>query len=84
MKKTELELEREKLESANIDLLAYRKHAGESPVIDANIRHKEAYVRQQEIRVRTLEEAERAIRGEQTSLIDMFNKDMNGKMKGAV
>lgn len=57
-KKSELELAREKLELAKNDLFSYRKFEGQSPVIDANIRHKEAQVRQMDARVRQLEEEE--------------------------
>lgn len=71
-KKSELELEREKLDGALADLAAYRKHEGESPVIDANIWHKEAYVRQQEARVRALEEAEKYFKGEQMNMRDLL------------
>lgn len=67
--KTELDLARENLLSAKTDLYAYRKHEGESPVLDANIRHKEEQVRQLEARVRQLEEEELYREGQQ---LDMF------------
>ncbi|MBR3019587.1 MAG: hypothetical protein IKH57_21325 [Clostridia bacterium] len=70
-KKTELELARENLESAKTDLYAYRKFEGQSPVIDANIRHKEAQVRQMDARVRELEAEELYREGQQ---LDMFEE----------
>ena len=52
--KTELEKTEELLQSALIDLTQYRKFAGQSPVIDANIRHKEQQVRELDAKVRRL------------------------------
>lgn len=68
-KKTELELARENLESAKTDLFSYRKFEGQSPVIDANIRHKEAQVREMYTLVQQLEEEELFREGQQ---LDMF------------
>lgn len=54
--KTELELARELLESCEMDLFSYRKYEGTSPVIDANIRHKEEQIRQITADIKALEE----------------------------
>ena len=68
-RKSELELAREKLALAQTDLFAYRKHAGESPVIDANIRHKAAQVQELEKEVKALEKAYFEENGEQVSML---------------
>lgn len=57
--KSELDLLREQLVSAQWDLLAYSKHSGESPVLDANIQHKRAQVEDLQRRVLALEEKEK-------------------------
>lgn len=67
--KNELDLLREQLQGAQYDLLAYSKHAGESPVIDANIRHKRAQVEDLERRVLALEDEEKKLHGEQMSML---------------
>lgn len=54
--KTELEKTEEMLQSALIDLAQYRKFAGQSPVIDANIKHKEQQVRELDAKARKLRE----------------------------
>ena len=54
--KSQLERLREQLESCEIDLYSYRKYAGQSPVIDANIRHKEEQIRQITADIQELEE----------------------------
>lgn len=54
--KTELEKTEEMLQSALIDLTQYRKFAGQSPVIDANIKHKEQQVRELDAKARKLRE----------------------------
>ena len=59
-KKTELEIARDNLILAKTDLYAYRKHEGESPVIDANIRHKREQVESLQRRVLMLEKKEKA------------------------
>lgn len=67
--KSELELAREKLELAKNDLFSYRKFEGQSPVIDANIRHKARQVEEYETRVLELEAEELYREGQQ---LDMF------------
>lgn len=59
---------REQLESAQTDLLAYSKYQGQSPVIDANIRHKRAQVEQLQARVLEMEQEEEREHGLQMSL----------------
>lgn len=56
--KSELELARETLEGLENDLLAYRRFQGQSPVIDANIRHKEQQVREYAAKLKELQDAE--------------------------
>lgn len=68
--KTELDLLREQLESAQTDLLAYSKYQGQSPVIDANIRHKRAQVEQLQARVLEMEQEEEKEKGRQMSLFE--------------
>ena len=67
--KSELDLLREQLQGAQIDLLMYSKHQGESPVIDANIRHKREQVEALEAKVLELEEQEKQEHGEQISML---------------
>ena len=67
--KSELELTREQLESAKTDLFSYRKFEGQSPVLDANIKHKAAQVAALEQRVLELEAEELYRDGEQLSMI---------------
>ena len=67
-KKTELELARETLEGLENDLLSYRRCEGQSPVIDANIRHKEQQVREYAARVKELQDAEMEKSGLQTRM----------------
>ena len=57
--KSELDLLREQLIGAQMDLLTYSKHKGESLVIDANIEHKRAQVEDLQRRVLALEEEEK-------------------------
>ena len=54
--KSELDLLREQLAGAENDLLVYSKYQGQSPVIDANIRHKRAQVEQLQARVLEMEQ----------------------------
>ena len=68
-KKTELEMAREKLALAQTDLFAYRKYAGQSPWIDANIRHKAEQVAELEKEVKALEKADFEANGEQVSML---------------
>ena len=56
--KTELDLLREQLTMAQYDLMAYSKHQGESPVLDANIKHKREQVESLQRRVLELEREE--------------------------
>ena len=58
--KSELDLLREQLASAQWDLLAYSKHQGESPVLDANIRNKREQVESLQRRVLALEDKEKS------------------------
>ena len=53
--KCDLDLLREQLVSAQWDLLAYSKHSGKSPVLDANIQHKRAQVEDLQRRVLAME-----------------------------
>jgi len=57
--KSELDLLREQLVSAQWDLLTYSKHSGESPVLDANIQHKREQVEDLQRRVLALEAEEK-------------------------
>ena len=57
--KSELDLLREQLESAQWDLWAYSKHSGKSSVLDANIQHKRAQVEDLQRRVLALEAEEK-------------------------
>ena len=66
--KSELDLLREQLESAQTDLLAYSKYKGKSPVIDANIANKRAQVEQLQARVLEMEQEEEKVHGLQMSL----------------
>ena len=68
-KKSELELARENLELAQTDLINYKRYAGQSPVIDANIRHKADDVKRLEAKVKALEKAEFEENGEQVSML---------------
>lgn len=67
--KSELDLLREQLTGAQFDLLMYSKHQGESPVIDANIRHKREQVEALEKRVLELEEEAKKLYGEQMNML---------------
>lgn len=66
--KSEIDLLREQLESAQTDLLAYSKYQGQSPVIDANIRHKRAQVEALQAQVLEMEQEEEREHGLQMSL----------------
>ena len=66
--KTELEKTEELLQGALIDLAQYRKFAGQSPVIDANIRHKEQQVRELDAKVRKLRDEQIQSEGLQTNM----------------
>lgn len=63
--KSELDLLREQLAGAENDLLVYSKYQGQSPVIDANIRHKRAQVEQLQARVLEMEQEEEKEHGRQ-------------------
>lgn len=67
--KSELDLLREQLTVAQYDLLMYSKHQGESPVLDANIKHKREQVEDLERRVLALEEEDKKLHGEQMSML---------------
>ena len=67
-KKSELDLLREQLAEAQTDLLAYSKYQGQSPVIDANIRHKREQVEALQARTLELEQKEEREHGLQMSL----------------
>lgn len=67
--KSELDLLREQLTMAQFDLLTYSKHQGESPVIDANIRHKREQVEALQAKVLALEEEDHKLHGEQMRMI---------------
>lgn len=54
--KSQLERLREQLESCEMDLYSYRKYEGTSPVIDANIRHKEEQIRKIQADIKALED----------------------------
>lgn len=66
--KSELDLLREQLAGAQDDLLAYSKYQGQSPVLDANIRHKREQVEALQAQVLAIEEAEEREHGLQMSL----------------
>ena len=68
--KTELDLLREQLESAQTDLLAYSKYQGQSPVIDANIRNKREQVEQLQARVLEMEQEEEREHGRQMTMFE--------------
>ena len=52
--KSELELLQEQLAGCQDDLLFMRRYAGDSPIIDANIRHKAAQIRELEEKIAAL------------------------------
>lgn len=52
--KDEMQLLREQLAGYRDDLMFMNKYAGDSPAIDANIRHKREQIRDQEERIRKL------------------------------
>lgn len=56
--KTEKERLREQLDGAVLDLMMYRKHEGESPVLDANIRHKQKQIADLQARIAQIEQEE--------------------------
>lgn len=68
--KSEPDLLREQLDSAQTDLLAYSKFQGQSPVIDANIRHKRAQVEQLQARVLEMEQEEEREHGRQMTMFE--------------
>ena len=49
---------REQLDGAVLDLMMYRKHEGESPVLDANIRHKREQIESLQARIAQIEREE--------------------------
>ena len=53
--KTELERLREKMDGCMDDLIRYKAVEGQSPVIDANIRHKREQLHQLEAKIAELE-----------------------------
>ena len=55
---TELDLLRDQLEGCRNDLLVMSKYKGESPVLDANIRHKAAQIAALEEKIARIEAGE--------------------------
>ena len=56
--KSEKELLQEQLDGAIIDMVNYRKLEGQSPVIDANIRHKREQIERLRARIAEIEKEE--------------------------
>ena len=56
--KTELELLEEQYEGALDDLMIMQKYGGQSVLMDANIRHKQAQVRELARKISEIKEAE--------------------------
>lgn len=73
MEKTELDREIElvkgQLNGCYQDLIVYKKYRGQSPVLDANIMHKEKQTKDLEERLKALEDKKLYEEGEQLRMI---------------